>query len=645
MNHVKIQKLKTFNGFISKFLSPSIFISLEYPKDTNSFLEDGKKQFLSLISEIREFSVFKGNQEFLNEKDYINTVLKLLMLHHHIFQTPVFDTPKILIEKISEDEQSSVQLMIPTPLRYQKATVELFNLLTIILSRDCSDQWKNYQNDYMNLLRKLNSLKDHRTNNYFFLKAAHESSIFYSELPGRLLQFGYASNSRILDSSITDRTSSIAVNIANNKITTNALLKLHGIPAPESFFISSLDSAKKIATRIGYPVVIKPINTDRGVGVSVNLKNDDEVERAFNNAQKISKNILVEKFFLGRDYRILIVDQKVVWAVERSRPSVVGDGVKSVKELVDDLNHDPKRGLSPAHPLKPVDIDEDLQRCIASQNTKLETILNKEQMLRLRDIANVSKGATPIEVLGQVHSDNINLFLRVAKALNLDVAGIDFIIPDISMSWKTQVSVICEVNVQPQIGRFISNQLHQKLLNMLLINNGRIPIICCLGMEEDSKVFVEILNFYKQKYSALGVATSNKFKIFPDNFEGMASNMFKAAKVLVADKNVDAMIVLINDFELLNTGLPFMHIDFLVVGNISNVKFNLEKFESENHDPHLIQKNLFALLSDYLEGKIVDISDNHLNKELLDELKLSPEVYVTSQPDRILETLNSFILN
>ena len=645
MSHVKIQKLKTFNGFISKFLSPSIFISLEYPKDINSFLESGKKQFLSLISETREFSLIKSNHEFINEKDYISTVLKLFVLHQHIFHIPVFDAPKILIDKISEGDQSQLQLMIPTALRYQKVTVELFNFLTMILSRDCSDTLKDCQNEYMNLLRKLNSLKDHRPNNYFFLKAAHASSIFYSDLPGRLLQFGYASKSRILDSSITDRTSSIAVNITNNKITTNALLKLHGIPAPESFFISSVDSAKKIATRIGYPVVIKPMNTERGVGVSVNLRNDDEVERAFNNAQKFSKNILVEKFFLGRDYRILIVDQKVVWAVERSRPSVVGDGVKSVKELVDDLNHDPKRGLSAAHPLRQVDIDEDLQRCIASQNAKLETILNKEQVLRLRDVANVSKGATPIEVLGQVHSDNISLTLRVAKALNLDVAGIDFIIPDISISWKTQVSVICEVNAQPQIGRFITNQLHQKLLNMLLTNNGRIPIICCVGIEENSEVFVEILNFYKQKYSALGVATSNKFKIFPDDFEGVAATMFKAAKILVADKNVDAMIVLINDFELLNTGLPFTHIDSLILCNISNVKFNLEKFESEDNKPHLIQKNLFALLSDYLEGKIIDISDDHLNKELLDELKLSPEVYVSSKPERILETLNSFILN
>ena len=243
--------------------------------------------------------------------------------------------------------------------------------------------------------------------------------------------------------------------------------------------MGNAEQAVKVADALGYPVVVKPANLDGGIGVMAGLRDEKAVARAFAMAAKHSKSILVEQYVAGEDYRVRICKGAVIGAVIRKAAAVVGDGVKTVQALLDATNAERARRTQPLvlaheHGTKPIVIDEEVQSWLTAQGLTLDSVVPQGHKVRLRGAANVNLGGTTWDVTERAHPDNLELALRAAAALRLDVAGVDLLLPDIGQSWKVTGGAICEVNGQPQ---FSSGDAHRKVLERLVPHRGRIPVV------------------------------------------------------------------------------------------------------------------------------------------------------------------------
>ena len=284
------------------------------------------------------------------------------------------------------------------------------------------------------------------------LKAAIERDIPWLRLNKySLVQFGHGKYQRRIQATVTSETRHIAVEIASDKEDTRNLLSDLGLPVPQQKLVYKEKTAIREAEKIGYPVVIKPLNANHGRGVSINLMNPEQLKTAFANAQEVgtSRAIIVESYIPGLDHRMLLVNGELIAVAKRVPGHVVGDGKMTVEELVEEINSDPRRGIGHEKVLTKIKFDHQADRLISQKGYTRESVLKKDEILYLRSTANLSTGGTAIDVTDILHPDNRDMAIRAAKAVGLDVCGVDFLTEDISQSYKESGGAICEVNAAP----------------------------------------------------------------------------------------------------------------------------------------------------------------------------------------------------
>jgi cyanophycin synthetase len=332
------------------------------------------------------------------------------------------------------------------------------------------------------LQRQYQALAPSGVNTLRFLQAAHELGIPWRHVANNVYQFGWGKRSRWLDSSFTDETSTISASLARDKVACAKVLRSAGLPVPKHQLVASAEQAVAVADVYGYPVVVKPANLDGGLGVMAGLRTAEAVKRAFDAAAKLSKRVLVEQFVEGSDYRVRVCKGLALSVVVRRPASVVGDGQSTVRALIDKINQERAERMQPLEPdiehgLKPIAVDHEVLTWLEAQELGIGSVAAKDQRVRLRGAANVSLGGTTWDVTHEAHSDNLDLAVKAAAALRLDIAGIDLLLPNIAKSWKHSGGSICEVNGQPQF----SHGVHGEILARLLPHEGRIPVVALLG--------------------------------------------------------------------------------------------------------------------------------------------------------------------
>ena len=265
-----------------------------------------------------------------------------------------------------------------------------------------------------------------------------------------LFQLGYGKYGKMIEATICADTSTVGVDISCDKLLTKELLDIQCIPvARGGKVLNSLDLLLK-AESIGYPVVLKPRYGNQGKSVFVNIKNEKEVLKIYESISGNFKDIIIEKFIEGRDYRVCVVDYKVVACAERIPPFVVGDGKKTVRELIRELNKDERRGEGHEKPLTKVKVDNELIDCIARQDYSMDSVVAKDIKVSLRENANLSTGGIAVDCTELMCEENIDICIRAAKAVGLNICGIDICCKDINKSIEGQ-GVIIEVNAAPGI--------------------------------------------------------------------------------------------------------------------------------------------------------------------------------------------------
>ena len=404
------------------------------------------------------------------------------------------------------------------------------------------------------------------SNTLRFLRAAQSNDIPWQPLAGNSFELGYGCRSRWLDSSFTDRTSSLGAGFARNKGSAARLLARAGLPVPPHARAESARQAEEIASRLGYPVVVKPMDRDGGVAVAAGLETPEAVRRAFEFARKQSSNVLVEKHVPGLDFRLTVFHGRLIWAIQRIPGGVTGDGEHTVAELLAALNADPRRGRTATATLQKLDLNEEAMELLGEAGLTPESVPEGGLFVRLRRAANIASGGTPQEVTSRVHPDNRRLAERAAEVLRLDLAGVDLLIPDISRSWLETGATICEVNAQPQLGILTGAHLYGQVLNALLPGAGRIPLVLVVGFAGAHAVARGLQQEWQRRgLAGAALASNDGVWIGNDRVSGTGIGFFRAGRAVLSDPGVEAVALVGTAAEILQAGLPFDCCDAVIL--------------------------------------------------------------------------------
>ncbi|MCV6588633.1 MAG: acetate--CoA ligase family protein [Marinobacterium sp.] len=464
--------------------------------------------------------------------------------------------------------QKQVTLSIPTldsnPAPALIAITESIILINKILKGSSSDHTESLPK-LEKIINKIKPYAPTGVNSQRFITAAHKADIPWRKVGQNTFQFGWGHKARWLDSSFTDKTPVLAGALVRDKHAASAVLDSLGIPVSKNQLVKNKNQALKAASSLGYPVVVKPSNLDGGRGVFPGLHTPEQVSEAYDETSQLPSPILVEKHFTGEDYRIQVFQGEVFWVTHRIPGGVFGNGKMTIKELLSTLNQDPERGAQGGSTLLcTIELNKEALSLIKEQGMTLETIPKNGCFVRLRRAANVSSGGTPVPIpIEQVHPDNIDLAIRVARLLRLDLAGIDLLIPDIKTSWIQSGASICEVNAQPQLYPHLPAYLLQKIVP----DTGRIPIICLLGDILQKPWFKQLLSSLKNSGYNPGIASTNSLWINDQEVSCTKNSFFKHMLAIATDPSVNIAIIIIEDTKHPPVDLAFDKVDLCFVSD------------------------------------------------------------------------------
>jgi cyanophycin synthetase len=393
-----------------------------------------------------------------------------------------------------------------------------------------------------------------------------------------LVQLGYGCKQRRIRAAETDRTSAVAEAIAQDKQMTRVLLRSVGVPAPEGRPVSSAEDAWEAASEIGLPVVVKPQDGNQGRGVAANLTTREQVLAAYQAAREESKQVLVEKFAQGHDYRVLVVNGKVVAAARREPAHVVGDGQHSIAQLADIVNTDPRRGEHHGTVLSKIKLDTISMGVLADQGYTPESVPAGGTMVLIRRNANLSTGGTAIDVTEYVHPEVAARAIDAAKIIGLDIAGIDIIAQDISRPLEEQGGIIVEINAAPglrmhlQPSAGISRPVGEAIIDMMYPenDNGRIPLVSVTGVNGKTTTTRFIAHVLKGIYKSVGMTCTDGIYVGERRIDNGDCSGPKSAQSVLMNPSVEAAVFETARGGILREGLAFDYCDVAVVTNIGD---------------------------------------------------------------------------
>ncbi|MDF2438956.1 MAG: cphA [Bacteroidota bacterium] len=391
-----------------------------------------------------------------------------------------------------------------------------------------------------------------------------------------LVQLGYGKNQVRFRATMTDHTSSIAVDLASNKDETKRLLKEAAIPVAKGVCISSIDDLESAVRGVDFPLVFKPLDGNHGKGATINVKTMEEAVAAFEHAKKYSRKIIVEKFITGYDYRVLVINNRFIAAALREPAHVTGDGKKTIKELIDEENKDPRRGYGHENVLTEISIDRETNEQLAKLNYTLETILKKDEVCYLKGTANLSTGGTSTDVTDVVHPHNILICERIARIIGLDICGIDIMASNLHEPLEATGGVILEVNAAPGFrmhlapAKGLPRNVAAPVIDMLYPEGKscRIPIIAITGTNGKTTTTRLISHIVKNNGFKVGFTTSDGIYVGNSMLTKGDTTGPVSAEFILKDPTVEFAVLETARGGILRSGLGFSKCDVAVVTNI-----------------------------------------------------------------------------
>ena len=391
-----------------------------------------------------------------------------------------------------------------------------------------------------------------------------------------LVQLGYGVNQMRFQATITCKTSNIAVDIACNKEETKRLLDLASIPVASGGICVDEEDLQKVINKIGYPIVIKPLDGNHGKGASINVKDFETAKEGLAYAKKYSRRVIVEKFITGYDFRVLIIDNKLVAAAKREPAHVKGDGKQTIQQLIDITNLDPRRGYGHENVLTQIDVDRDTTDLLNNYGYTLDTIPKIDEVVYLKSTANLSTGGTSLDVTDMIHPENIFLCERIARVIGLDVCGVDIMAENLTQPLKENGGCVLEVNAAPGFRMHLApseglpRNVAAPVIDMLYPPGkpSRIPIIAVTGTNGKTTTTRLIAHIVKNNGYKVGFTTSDGIYVQNHMMEKGDTTGPISAEYILKDPTVEFAVLETARGGILRSGLGFSQCDIGVVTNI-----------------------------------------------------------------------------
>jgi cyanophycin synthetase len=431
--------------------------------------------------------------------------------------------------------------------------------------------------DALNRLRELDEDMRLGPSTGSIVYAAVARNIPYRRLTeGSLVQFGWGSKQRRIQAAETDQTSAVAESIAQDKELTKTLLHAAGVPVPIGRPALNAEDAWAAACEIGGPVVVKPQDGNQGKGVAVNLITREQVETAYAVAVQVSDEVLVERYIPGHDYRMLVIGNKLIAAARREPPQVIGDGVRSVRQLVELVNSDPRRGVGHATSLTKIRFDDIALARLATEGLTAESVPAKGTRVVLRNNANLSTGGTATDVTDDVHPDFAARAVAAAQTIGLDIAGVDIVCDSVLRPLEDQGGGIVELNAAPGLrmhlqpsfgkGRAVGEAI---IANMFADgDDARIPLVAVAGTNGKTTTVRLIASIFGCNGLRVGMTSTDGVYIEGQRIDTGDCSGPKSAKNVLLHPDVDAAVFETARGGVLREGLGFDRCDVAVVTNI-----------------------------------------------------------------------------
>jgi cyanophycin synthetase len=414
------------------------------------------------------------------------------------------------------------------------------------------------------LMRQLKPAAEPGLNLYPQLMAAYRLGIPVTRIAGRIVRLGTGTQARLLESSISDKTPALGMMLARDKWLSTRLLRALGLPGTDNERVSSADQAVHSAQTLGYPVVVKPADQDQGRGVVANLRNEAGVRAAYAAAAEFSKNILVEKHVEGFGHRFTLCEGELIAVSKRIPGGVVGDGRHDIVALLALQLQDPivRRSFSQGR----VELDDEARSLLSERGLSAHSVPAAGDFVLLRRRDNISAGGRVVhQDLALIHPDNTLLAQRAAKALVLDVAGVDILCPDITRSWREVGGAICEVNARPQFGPGRGGSSHERMLGKLMGGNARIAVHLYLCDDQADATLLARLQGMRRELGLAALSCAQGVWLGDIVHSLPFADGSAAARAALADRDVPSLLMALTPREVLAAGLPIDRLDALHV--------------------------------------------------------------------------------
>ena len=391
-----------------------------------------------------------------------------------------------------------------------------------------------------------------------------------------LVQLGYGKNQVRFRATMTEKTSSIAVDLASNKDETKRMLQDAAIPVASGITISTIAGVDDAIRKVGFPLVFKPLDGNHGRGISINIRTREDAIAAFEHAAKISRKVIVERFITGYDFRVLVIDNKMVAAALRDPAHVVGDGQLTIQQLIDKENTDPRRGYGHENVLTLISVDRDTLDLLDKKGYTLETVPAKGEKVFVKSTANLSTGGTSVDVTDHVHPQNVFICERISKIIGLDICGIDIMAKNLSEPLNETGGVILEVNAAPGFRMHIApseglpRNVAGHVIDMLYPpgKSARIPIIAVTGTNGKTTTTRLIAHIVKNNGFRVGFTTSDGIYVQNNMMTKGDTTGPVSAEFILRDPTVEFAVLETARGGILRSGLGFGHCDIGVITNI-----------------------------------------------------------------------------
>jgi cyanophycin synthetase len=401
------------------------------------------------------------------------------------------------------------------------------------------------------------------------------------------VQLGFGVKQRRIQATMTDQTSALGVEIADEKFRTKELLSQAGIPTPEGSLVESFEEAARVAEGLGYPVAVKPEVGNHGRGITARVTDLTELETAYASARSICDSVIVERSLSGFDFRVLVINGKLVAAALREPAYVVGDGTSSIRQLIDEINKDPRRGIGHERVLTVINVDQMTERLISFQGYKVDDVLSAKEKLYLKSTANLSTGGTARDVTDDVHPDVLLMCERIARIIGMDCMGIDIVAPGLDKALLPGFGGIVEVNAAPGFRMHMhpsegtARNVAKPFVDMLFPSDVSfdVPVIAVTGTNGKTTTAKLVAHALKYSGNVVGFAGTTGVEI--DGVE-IASGDYSGPEgsgMVLREPSVDHAVFEVARGGIIRRGLGFESCKVGILLNVSEDHIGLDGVE------------------------------------------------------------------